>query len=534
MRLCGGAVARLTARSLASLAVVVLSSLAAAGAASSCHRSGGASTYPVRADTPTVSSAAPVATTDERFLAVAVDTAEVVGAPFWAPLDAGSETYQLPGPPYDFTRPKLRTLASALAPAYLRIGGTTADDVYYDMSDSPVTTPPAPYEYVLTRAQWDAVNAFATATGMRVLFTIDAGPGPRNASLAWTPDNAQTLLSYTASKGYPVALWELGNEVDAYPLTQGLSFKITPQQFARDVTAARTLIAATTPGVQLGAPSSAYWPALGEVIPFYPAFMDAGGGSLDVVTWHYYPMQSDRCPIATRRADASLMFDPEVLDEIDTWARQVEDAAQGKPVWLGETGNAQCGGEPGVSDTFVAGFWWLDELARVARRGEPVIVRQTLSGSDYGLIDDATLSPRPDYWTSVLWRTLVGTSVLDADSGGDALLRFYAHCTRAGAPDQSSGAITLVVVNIDPSTGVELDLDAFGGDQADVYLLTSDNLASTSIALNGTTLVEASDGSLPALTPAHAARSGGALRVTFPPASYGYVVLPGAGVPACP
>jgi heparanase 1 len=515
------------------LLVAATGAAVALGASASC-RSAAPASYPVRTATPTLSPATAVATIDERFLAVAVDTAQVVGAPFWAPLDAGAETNQLPGPPYDFTRPKLRRLAAALSPAYLRIGGTTADKVYYDMSDTPVASAPQPYLYVMTRAQWDAVNDFATATGMRVLFTINAGPGPRDASLAWKPDNAQTLLAYTASKGYAVALWELGNEVNAFPLAHGLSFKITPDQFAQDVVAAKSLIATTTPGVPLGAPSSAYWPVIGEVIPFYAAFMDAGGGPLDVVTWHYYPTQSDRCPIATRRADAALMFDPATLDEIDTWAAQTEDAAQGRPVWLGETGNAQCGGQPGVSDTFVAGFWWLDEMARVARRGQPVIVRQTLSGSDYGLIDDATLSPRPDYWTSVLWRMLVGTRVLDASSGGDPLLRIYAHCTRSGAPDQASGSVTLIVVNIDPVNGVELDLDALGGDQADVYALSTDDFSSTTVALNGTTLVEGSDGTLPALPPATVTRNGGALRATFPPASYGFVVLPGAAAPACP
>jgi hypothetical protein len=473
-----------------------------------------------------------VATIDDRFLSVAVDVAQVVGARFWAPLDAGAPAYQAPVPPYDFTRPALRTLAKALAPAYLRIGGTTADDVYYDMSDTPVTRAPGAYQYVMTRAQWDAANAFATATGMRVMFTIDAGPGPRDASHAWTPDNAKVLLSYTASKGYAIALWELGNEVNLFPLAHG-GLTIAPQQFARDVAAAKVLIDGTTPGVPLGAPSSAYWPLAGEIIPFYPAFMDAGGGQLDVVTWHYYPTQSQRCPVGTRRADASLLFEPSTLDEIDKWAGQTEDAAQGKPVWLGETGNAQCGGEPGVSDAFVAGFWWLDQLARLARRGEPVMVRQTLSGADYGLVDDATLKPRPDYWTSVLWRTLVDKKVLDAGGAPDPLLRLYAHCTRSGAPDTSAGAITLVVVNLDRTNGVSLMLDAFAGNAADVYALSADATDATSVMLNGSTLVAGTDGSLPALGPARAARNDGKLRATFPPASYGFVVLPGAAATAC-
>ena len=73
-----------------------------------------------------------VATVDERFLSFAVDAAQVVGGEFWAPR--GSEHGVLKThavTPYDFSRPPLRRLASALAPAYLRIGGTDADRTIY-------------------------------------------------------------------------------------------------------------------------------------------------------------------------------------------------------------------------------------------------------------------------------------------------------------------------------------------------------------------------------------------------------------------
>ena len=402
----------------------------AVGLAAVCQCSSSSSVSPSAPPVPTrtaappqVTLAAPVATIDERFLAVGIDTAQVVGATWWSSVDAvAGGTAKVA--PYDFGRPVLRKLASALAPSILRVGGTEADKVFYDMSASPVTKAPAPYLDVMTHAQWDAIDDFARTLGFQVMFTIDAGPGPRAADLSWQPDNARVLLQYAASQGTPVTLWELGNEVDAFPVSVSLSFKITPAQFAADVKTARALVEATTPGVKLGAPSSAYWPKAGELIAFYPAFMAAGGGaSLDVITWHYYPQQSHRCPIATVRANPPLMFVPGTLDEIDTWAAQVEGAAAGKPVWLGESGNAQCGGEPGESDTFVARLLVARPARELARRGEPVVVRQTLSGADYGLIDDATLTPRPDYWTSVLWRRLMGTGVLAVAPPGDPLLR---------------------------------------------------------------------------------------------------------------
>jgi heparanase 1 len=493
---------------------------------------------PVRDRVVSVGMGAPVGTIDERFLSVAVDTAQVVGATFWNPeagLEGAGGSY--PVPPYDFARPRLRRLAQELAPAYLRIGGTTADKVFYDMSAEPVGAAPSPYRAVLTRRQWDGVADFAGALGYRIAFTLNAGPGPRDAANAWHPDNARALLEYSRAHAVPVALWDFGNEANAYPVTISLGYGVPPAQLARDAAAARALVHEVTPGALLAAPSSAYWPVAGEFMSLYADFLASGGGSVvDVVTWHYYPTQSRRCLVATRRASQDLMFEPATLNEVDTWAATVEagrDAfAKGKPVWLGESGNAQCGGEPGVSDSFASGFWWLDQLGRLARRGESVVVRQTLSGSNYGLIDDERLQPRPDYWTSVLWRRLAGTRVLDVPAGADPLLRVYAHCTRAGAPDAAPGAVTLAVLNLDRASGVSLVLDAFG-DSADVYELSSPDPASAEVRLNDATLVAEEDGSPPPLPPSVVHRDGGVLRARFGPATYGFVVLPAASAPAC-
>jgi hypothetical protein len=485
-----------------------------------------------------VDIAAPRATIDPRYLSVAVDAAQVVGGTFWSPeasIEAPGGTH--PVPPYDFGRPRLRRLAQELAPAYLRIGGTTADKVFYDMGAAPPAAPPSGYGAVLTRAQWDGLNDFALALDYRVLFTLNAGPGPRDDDDVWRPDNARTLLEYTSAKKYPVALWDFGNEASAYPFTIRFGYRVSPAQLARDVAVVRTLVDQATPGTLLAAPSSAYWPVVGELLPLYGEFMAAGAGaSIDVVTWHYYPQQSRRCLLATRRASPDRMLDPVTLDEIDTWAGRVESKrdryAKGKPVWLGESGNAQCGGEPGVSDTFISGFWWLDQLGRVARRGEQVVVRQTLSGSNYGLIDDDTLVPRPDYWTSVLWRRLMGDRVLDAAAGRDPLLRVYAHCTRHGAADAAPGAVTLAILNLDRSRGVSLELGAYG-DFAEVYELSSPDIKSPRIDLNGAPLAVAADGSLPSLAAGVVHRDAAGLRASFGPATYGFVVLPGAEAPAC-
>ena len=110
---------------------------------------------------------ATVATVDERFLSVAVDTAQVVGGRFWSE-EAGVEIIgQEVVPEYDFSRPRLRALAKELAPAFLRIGGTDADRVIYDMSENPIDEAPEGFEFVLTAAQLDGVFEIRRIAGLR-------------------------------------------------------------------------------------------------------------------------------------------------------------------------------------------------------------------------------------------------------------------------------------------------------------------------------------------------------------------------------
>lgn len=472
---------------------------------------------------------AAVADVDERFLSVAVDSAQVVGGVFWSPDGSVEVEGETPVEPYDFGRARLRRMAAELAPAYLRIGGTAADRVFYDLGDDPAQEAPGEYENVMTRAMFDGIASFATDLDYEILFTLAAGPGPRDSeTLAWRADNARELLKYSTDVGAPVAMWELGNEANGFPLLLGIN--ITAEMLAADAAVARSAIDELDPEAMFAAPSSAFWPSVGEVRALNSDFLEAGGGELvDAVTWHYYPQQSQRCPIATRRAAPGVMLQPENLAEIDRWASEVEKArdlfAPGKPVWLGESGNAQCGGQPGVSDTFEGSFWWLDQLGRMAARNQRAVVRQTLSGSHYGLIDDETLEPRPDYFASLLWRRLMGTRVLSAQVSDDELVRVYAHCAR----NDDSGAVAALIINLDGERGVQVDLDGIDGRATETYEVSAKELGARDVELNGRPLRVADDGSPPALV----ARSRQGRSIVVGPHRYAFAVIKDANAPAC-
>jgi heparanase len=56
--------------------------------------------------------------------------------------------------------------------------------------------------------------------------------------------------------------------------------------------------------------------------------------------------------------------------------------------------------------------------------------------------DQKTLKPRPNYWAALLWRRLMGTTVLDSGLEIAEGRHVYAHCLRG-----SSGGVTLLVIN---------------------------------------------------------------------------------------
>ena len=102
---------------------------------------------------------------------------------------------------------------------------------------------------------------------------------------------------------------------------------------------------------------------------------------------------------------------------------------------------------------FIDSFRYLNQLGTLARRGVQVVIHNTLAASDYALIDEATLRPRPNYWSAVLWRRLMGTTVLDVGAAPTSSLHLYAHCLR-GKP----GGVALLAINADRSKAQNLTL----------------------------------------------------------------------------
>ncbi|HEX7922440.1 MAG TPA: hypothetical protein VF583_15885, partial [Bradyrhizobium sp.] len=178
-----------------------------------------------------------------------------------------------------------------------------------------------------------------------------------------------------------------------------------------------------------------------------------------------------------------------------------------------------CGGNRWAA-TFADTFRYLDQLGRLAKAGVQVVMHNTLAASDYGLLDERTHLPRPDYWAALLWRRLMGTTVLDAGVPEQPGLHVYAHCAR-DVPD----GMTLLVINNDRRMRRKLTLPV----ASQRYTLASEGLVDGNVQLNGNTLVLGASDQMPALNGEPA--SAGA--IVFAPATITFLTIANAGNANC-
>src|SRR5712664_192504 len=157
-----------------------------------------------------------IGTVDGRFQSYNVEMIEVTGGRFWKPYgssasDGHSDLYEY-RTPIDLTNPRLRRLAAALAPAYMRVSGTWANATYFSDSDPAPSAPPDGFNGVLTRQQWRGAVDFSQAVRAPIVTSFAISPGTRDAAGVWQPDQARRFLAYTRAVGGTIAAAEFMNE----------------------------------------------------------------------------------------------------------------------------------------------------------------------------------------------------------------------------------------------------------------------------------------------------------------------------------
>jgi heparanase len=486
---------------------------------------------------------------DERFQSYNIEMAEVTGGSFWKPYKGqGSKktaatpsmpkSHSIPAgmdpslyqyrPPIDLSNARLRKLAAALGPAYVRVSGTWANSIYFADTETAPAKAPSGFSGVLTRKQWKGVIDFAHSVNAQIVTSLATSVGTRDANGVWTPKQAKEWLAYTKSMGGEIAASEFMNE-PTYAAMGGAPKGYNAADYGRDIAVFGPWLKKNSPGTLFLGPGSVgegpFAMAMGSGMLKTEDLLKATGPVFDVFSYHLYAAASKRCAAVGEKmqttAEAALSRDwlsrPERIGAFYAGLR--DQSEPDKPLWITETADAACGGNPWAS-TFLDTFRYLIEHGSLAQRGVKVIMHNTLASSDYGLLDQDTFEPRPNYWATLLWHKLMGTTVLDPKISPVANVYTYAQCLR-----DKPGGVALLIINADRQRGFDINLNG----TAARYTLTAKPVQSKEVLLNRSELRLTSNGELPELR-GEPVKAG---RVSFAALSITYLALPTANNASC-
>jgi len=486
-----------------------------------------------------------LATVDPRYVSYNIEMVEVTGGRFWKPYKSApnsgstarpsapmSGDQQVGGatgpyeyrPPINLSHPRLRNLAKALGPSYVRVSGTWANSSFFQNNDDPpLKQVPDGFRQVLTRAEWKGVVDFARATDDKLVTSFAITPGTRNAQGVWTPVQAKALIDYTKSIDGSIAAAEFMNE-PTFPGPGGAPAGYDAAAYAKDVKAFEPFLRKESPqtiflgpgGVMEGGPAMFG----GMKLIHSEDILKATGPIFDAFSYHFYGAVSRRCGgnMTVEKAMTASW-----LDQVDAnekfYADMRDQYMPGKALWLTETAEAACGGDQ-IAGEFVDSFRYLNQLGTLAQRGVQAVMHNTLASSDYGLLNEDGLEPRPNYWAALLWKRTMGNVVLDPGVPKGQTLRVYSQCMTG-----HKGGVALLAMNLDAKQEHTLTIPL----PADRYTLTAPDLTSTSVLLNGVALQAAADGTVPEIKGQRA--EAGVLQLA--PESITFLTIPSARNKSC-
>ncbi|XP_067909188.1 inactive heparanase-2 isoform X3 [Heterodontus francisci] len=461
-----------------------------------------------------------IRTVSEKFLSIQLDPAVVHNG--WI----------------DFLSSKrLVTLARGLSPAFLWFGGKRTDFLQFqnhrNLAKHRGELGP---DYYLKNYEDDIVRSD---------IALDKQKG---CKIAQHPDIMLELQREKASQMQVVLTKEqFSNTYSNITITEPNSYRtmvgrtINGSQLGKDYIHLKNLLQS----IRFYTKASLYGPNIGRprrnAAALLDGFMKTAGTVVNAVTWQHYYIDDQMANVAdfmkTRLLDT-------LSDQIAKVHRVVNSHAPGKKVWLGGVGPSWAGGTTNLSDTFAAGFLWLNTLGMSAKQGIDVVIRNSFFDHGYTHLVDQNFNPLPDYWLSLLYKRLVGTKVLTVQVAGlqrkprpgrviRDKLRIYAHCTHIRNHNYLRGSITIYIINLHRSRKKIKLAGTLRDKTVHQYLFQPygvQGLQAKSVQLNGRPLVMVDDETFPELKP-RTLRAGRI--VVVPPLSIGFYVVKNANAPSC-
>lgn len=453
-------------------------------------------------------------TIDSRLVSYNIEMTEITGGTFWksytkeqiagteefppikdfSELDNLMQLYE----PADLSNELLRKYAKGLGSVYIRVSGSWATDTYYDFDGHTGGVVPAGYQSILTEKQWKGLLDFVKAVDAKLMVSVANCEGAHNPDGTWNSEQTKLLFDYSKAYGVPIDAAEFMNEPNAIALAHTPK-GYTPADFGRDQDLFFSFIRENYPEVKLVGPC-----ATGD-------YVRKGGSKFkdhmvsteellshckedaDIFSYHYYAGLSERGAIMGGHWNVEEATTEPYLDVAYNVCKHYvpmrDKYCPGSQMWVTESGDAGCGGNTWAS-TYLEIIRYADELARFCTLTDGIIFHNTLSSSDYGLLDRFTHQPRPNYWLAYIWNQLIGSTVYDSGETIKEGAHVYAHSRKDG----KKGYVYVLINNsTTDSTLVEVPCES------ECYTLSAETLRSQKILLNNNEIALTEEGTFPEL-----------------------------------
>lgn len=458
-----------------------------------------------------------------------------------------SETFITLSMASSFTDPRFVRAASHLAPATLRVGGTSADFVNYTLDYQRVHYPCVPnrdYPFPMypglnfSLYALESIVNFTAAAGFTLMLDVNeltgractSAHGGTCANTTWDTRSLRAFLSHIRDAGLAVDALEMGNELtwngDRGPFV-AQDFLVLSALLDDVFGDAPERPALYGPGDNCGASAVALFPIIAS-LPGRRGF-----------SFHDYPLPQKNATLDPSRLRALGSAASACFNAWDSGPR-----AAGVGLWITET--ASTADPIALLESFQEGFFTLASIGAYARTGVARWSRTQLTDANdagtEGCFTFGLLHPHADqwdaagdYWVMALHQRVVGAGVLNVSApGGNSPALVFCYCGVA------PGTLAVAAVNVGAAP-VALSLVDGGGAPLRTaprleWVLTAPggNLSAPAPLLNGAAppLRLQPDGSLPPMPPA-AVPASGAQQLLLPPFSQAFFVLQGADAAAC-
>ena len=315
----------------------------------------------------------------------------------------------------------------------------------------------------LTFERFEALLRFANSTGMQLVFGLNGCHGRPSRNEPMDFSNAYALLNRTTRSAFKGSLYglELGNEL--------IKSYVSPTVMAADFKTLRGIVSSLWAGE-----TSVPLIAGADEVRYMEPFLDAAQGTIDAATFHLYgqcahDQTAAGIPKYPPVSAPGFALQPLCLvggaeDAVGPAQKIVQKATNGgAKSWIGESALTGGGGVDGTTNAFVSSMWYADWLGFAARSNVTSVLRETLAGGFYGIVNHSSYQPNPDAFMMALFARLMGRGVLDAsvvvqhspstNKNTAKMLRGYAHCSK-----RSGGATSVLLINLGSSTSFSVTL----------------------------------------------------------------------------